>query len=336
MTRKSIFIVAVVLSTLSACRYDPLDVDTTDVRISVGFVNLDSLLWNSDSSALIGVYHEMKTSIPELFDYQVGYCMGIGKVSDTAFVNSVLTYREDAMIQQLEQEIAGKFDRLDTYKKELKSGFTYLKAHLPSAPIPKKIVFQNSLFTSSAFSTETEIGIGLERYLGVNSTMVKQLPAEPFYEWIKEGFDARYLSRDVLASWIMTNIVAEEEGNLAQQIIRYGKVLYLTQAAFPTSDEATILRYSKEDLQWAMDNEYAFWKYLIDQDMLFKTDERNAANMLTEGPFTPGLPEKGPDRLGQFLGWRMVKNYMETTEASFEELLNIPYNEILQSYEVEE
>lgn len=336
MTRRSIFIVAVVLSTLSACQRDPLDVDTTGVDVSLDFVHLDSLLFHTDSGQLADLHRELKSRIPDLFDYQIGYCMRIGKVRDTAFVNSILTYRQDSMIQRLETEIEAKFADLSPQRKELIDALIHLKAQVPSAVLPQAIVFQNSLFTSSAFSTDKEIGIGLERYLGAGSPMVKELPSEPFYDWIKEGFDARYMTRDAIASWIMTHIVPEEEGNLAQHMIRYGKLLYLTQAAFPQKEDAVILRYSKEDLRWAMDNEYAFWKYLIDQDMLFKNDERNAANMISEGPFTPGLPEKGPDRLGQFLGWRMVKNFMESTDTSFEELLKTPYNVILQSYEVEE
>ena len=44
----------------------------------------------------------------------------------------------------------------------------------------------NSLFQSNAFCTEKEIGIGLERYLGKKVDVIKELPNEPFYDWIKE------------------------------------------------------------------------------------------------------------------------------------------------------
>ena len=58
--------------------------------------------------------------------------------------------------------------------------------------------------------------------------------------------------------------------------------------------------------------------------------------MLNDGPFTIGLPEKGPDRLGQFLGWRMIQIYMEKNDISLEALVKVPYNEILQAYEIED
>lgn len=333
MILKKLFIISLVFLIATSCKRDPLEVDISNTNISIGFTNLDSLLYNTPADQLPELRQQLSGSVSELFDYQIGYCMRIGKVHDTAFVNSILQYRSDTTIQKLESEIANEFKNLSSYKKNLTNAFKHLKAHLPDAKIPNQIVFQNSLFNSSAFCTEKEIGIGLDQYLGKNSEIIKQLPSEPFYDWMKQGFDKTYLERDAILSWILTHVLPETKGNLAEQIIYHGKALYLAEASMPAASKNTIVRYSEEDFKWATNNEYSFWKYLVDENLLFQTDERNAKNMLNEGPFTPGLPEKGPDRLGQYLGWRIVKNYMENSETTFEELINTPYNEILQSYE---
>jgi hypothetical protein len=327
------FIFALLILTLMACKHDPLDVDISNTKITFGYTNLDSLIYNTPAEQLPEMRQQMGNTISEIFDYQIGYCMRIGRVHDTAFVNSILQYRADPSIQQLEAEIAKEFKNLNPYKQNISLAFKYLKTQLPDAKIPKQVVFQNTLFNSSAFCTENEIGIGLEQYLGKNSPTIKRLPSEPFYDWMKEGFDKTYLERDAVLSWILTHVLPETNGNLAEKIIYYGKALYLTEASMPNASKNIIARYTAQDLKWADDNEYSFWKYLVDENMLFKTDERAANNMLSEGPFTPGLPEKGPDRLGQFLGWKIVKNYMENTKISFEDLIQTPYNEILQKYE---
>ena len=149
------------------------------------------------------------------------------------------------------------------------------------------------------------------------------------------SLDERYLSRDALCSWIMTHIVEDVSGNLAEQMIRWGKVIYLTEAAFPEKDKSILLRYSEEGMKWALDQERDIWDYLVREKLLFKIDERFKINMLNEGPFTVGLPEKGPDRLGQFIGWRMVRKYMEIKRVSVEELINTPYTAILAEYEID-
>lgn len=332
MILKNIFIVSLMFFIATACKRNPLDADISNTNVSIDFTNLDSLLYRTPPGDLIGLRTTLSSTISEIFDYQIGYCMRIGKVDDTAFVNSIIQYRADKTIQQLEAEIAKEFNNLSGQKNNLTTAFRHLKTHLPSASLPKQIVFQNSLFNSSAFCTEKEIGIGLEQYLGENSPTVKSLPSEPFYDWIKKGYDRTFMERDAVLSWILTHILPETKGNLAEEIIYHGKAIYMTEAAMPNVSKNIIIRYSEENFKWAKENEYKFWKYLVDENLLFKTDERNSKNMLGEGPFTAGLPEKGPDRLGQYLGWIMVKNYMENSKTTFEELIHIPYNEILQTY----
>ncbi len=335
MTPKSIFFILLIFVFFVACDNDPLDVDASETKVYTDFIYLDSLLLNADSLELVSLHKKMSQDIPELFDYQVGYCMQIGKTKPSEFASRFLVYKQDPFIKNLELEIKSKFPNSKKYQSSILEGFRYLKTHLPKAKTPKKIVFMNSLFASNAFSTKKELGVGLERYLGANSPSIKQLPSEPFYNWVKDGMDEKYLERDAIASWVMTHVVPEDKGNLAQQMIQWGKILYITEATFPKAKKAIILRYNDADFKWAEENEAFFWKYLIDQEMLFKIDEQLINNMIADGPFTPGLPEKAPDRLGQFLGWRMVKNFMETTDTSFEDLLTTEYNEILQSYETE-
>jgi uncharacterized protein YjaZ len=101
-------------------------------------------------------------------------------------------------------------------------------------------------------------------------------------------------------------------------------------------EKEKIIRYSKRDYDWAMRNESAFWQYIVDQKQLFFLDDKIMANYLQESPFTAGIPMKGPDRLGQFLGWRIVQSYMEQYDITIKELIDLPYTELLQEYEVNE
>lgn len=333
MRLKNIFLIALGIFSIASCGHDPLDVDASKTALEINYVHLDSILMNTPQEELISVRKEMSTLIPELFDYQIGYVLNIGRVEDTTFVNAMMQYRNDPYIGELEKEVAATFKDLKVEKKEILEGFRYLKTHLPELKTPQTVVFQNSLFRSSAFSTENEIGIGLERYLGYKSPSVKKLPEDVYFDWMKKGFERTYMSRDAVLSWILTHVLPEAKGSLSERIVFYGKALYLTEAAFPNAPKNIIVRYTQEQLNWAEENEYSFWKYLVDQNMLFKIDERTATNMLSEAPFTAGLPEKGPDRLGQYLGWQIVRNYMKENKVSVEELIAIPYNEILQSYE---
>lgn len=335
MSIKSFFIAGSIALLISSCANDPLDVDASDVKVNIGFVNMDSIWSKSDGRDFLKADADFRERIPEMYEYELGYCLRVGRISDTALINSLTQFKNDPFMSRVGKAIKREFKDLTSVKAELLDGFRHIKYHLPSAKLPSNIVFMNSVFTSSAFSSQKEIGIGLERYLGEKSPVIKDLPNDMFFGWIKEGMDRRYLVRDAFSSWIMTHYIPETDGNLAEQIIRWGKILYLTEAAIPDAPESIIPRYSEEDYKWALENEYSLWKYLVDQKMLFKIDELNKTNLLNEGPFTPGLPEKGPDRLGQFLGWRMVRKYMEVKDITVEELMTIPYTEIIVEYEID-
>lgn len=336
MILKRFFSAVLLLVTVTSCTHDPLNIAPNKLDQEIAVVNLDSLIYKSDLTEFAKQQSELKLRLGELYDYQIGYCMSIQSPDDSVVLSGLADYRKDPMIQELEQSIADQFPSVETHASKIKEGFAYLATHLPKAKIPYELVFMNSLFRSSAFATDSALGIGLERYLGPENDLVKQLPNEPFYQWIKDGMLSKYLERDAITAWNMTNTVPEIEGTLAEQIVRWGKLIYLTEAAFPNDPEAIILRYSEEDYKWALENEYALWKYLVDEKLLFSNDERTIANLLNDGPFTPGLPETGPDRLGQFLGWRMVHSYMESnSDITVEEMIAKPYNEILQAYEIE-
>lgn len=336
MISRNISFSFILLLLFTACTTNPLDVSVDGIKTDVTFINVDSTLFYSDSVELMNKHHEFKKEIENIYAYEIGHCLQFGDASDSIFYTGMMLFRADTTIQKLEKSIQREFKSKVDIEEKIKEGLTHLKYHFPNGKQPKKIVYLNALFNSGVFCTETEIGIGLERFLGETNEIIKRLPSQYYFDWMKKAMDKQYLERDVLAGWIETHYVDEVSGTLAEHIVRAGRILYLTEAAFPNEDPSLILRYSKEDFEWAMDNEYDFWKYLVDENLLFKIDERTAANMINEGPFTPGLPDQNsPDRLGQFIGWRMIHSYMEQNDITVSEMMQLPYNEILQAYEID-
>ncbi|MDG1147554.1 MAG: DUF2268 domain-containing putative Zn-dependent protease [Crocinitomicaceae bacterium] len=337
MNLKNSFIAILILTLINSCDRNRLDIDASQVKVDIGYTDMDEVIFKSDSIRLMNKHQEFKKELQEIYDYQVGFCLKIGNVSDSMFYTSIQEYRKDRYIQELESEIQRCFADKSKYEEIIRDGFRHLKFHLPNKKQPKNIVFFNSLFRSGVFCTENEIGIGMDWFLGDSNRVIQKLPSNSFFSWMKEGMNERYLERDVIAGWVETHYVDPSEGTLVEHMIRWGKVLSLTEAAYPKFDPSIILRYSVEDYQWALDNEYQYWKYLVKQKLLFKTNDRTTNNMISEGPFTAGLPDQdSPDRLGQFLGYRMVKNYMNNCEITVEEMLEVSYNDILQAFKIEQ
>lgn len=336
MVFRNILSLALISGLLLSCDANPIAISVDNKALGIHYVNLDSMFVKTAAENLSADLRKSPLMEEQILAYELGYCLKIGDLRDPLTPGSIKTFVEDPFIARVEKRIGEKFGSLAEREQKINHAFSYLNYHFPKGKIPKNVVFLNSCFQSSVFCTENEIGIGLERYLGDKTDVIKELPPQDFFPWIKEGWSDMFLERDVLTAWIMTHYVPESKQNTADAIVNWGKIIYLTEASFPEAEKNIIIRYTKEDYDWALKNEYAFWKYLVDEKLLFSDSERDQANFLNDAPFTVGLPEKGPDRLGQFLGWRMVQSYMANyPETSLEELLKLPYNKILQEYEVE-
>lgn len=321
---------------LFSCSTDKLEVNTSEVKIDLKHYNSLPQLMISNPNALWVSIQKSKLTYPELMDYQLGYCLQIQSNEDTTIINALQTFQKDPYIQRLQKELTDHFQNTQRFETKIDQGFLRLKAFMPETKTPQSIVYMNTLFNASVFCTEKEIGVGMERYLGKDNPLIQELPGNIFFDWIKNGFDEKYLPSDVFNAWISTHLIPEKEGNLAENMIRWGKIIYLTKAALPEEKEEVLLRYSNKNFDWALKNERLIWEYLVEENFLFKVNAKTNANFLNDAPFTSGLPEKGPDRLGRFLGYRMVLKYMELSETKVSELINIPYTEILQEYEIED
>ena len=330
-----LYIFSTILFTLClffACSRDPFKISIEGIQIDLKFLNLDSALRNSTDKELLTLKSKFKKDYSSILDYTFGYCIGGNMQTDSSYINGIRRFYSNNYIQRLERTIQKKQGDFSSEKKELLIAFRRLKAFFPREKIPKTIYFINSSFSASVFSTEKEIAIGVERYLGSNEKVIKELPTNQFYTWIKNGMKKEYLTRDVIAGWLMTHYCTETSENYASEMMRWGKILYITQGTLPNVKTNTILRYTNKQFNWALKNEGVFWKYLVENELLFKTDEKTRSNLLNDGPFTSGLSNNSPDRLGQFLAWRIVHQYMENHDISIAELNKKSYNELLQNY----
>jgi len=319
----------------TSCGNDRFDIDISNTKLNLQFIKLDSILNNADQNELVKIRSEFKKKKSDVLDYNLGYCLHININDDTAFYNGKNRFFKNDYIQDLEKSISKEKILNDVRKKTIIDGFKRLKTFFPSRKTPESIYQINSSFSSSVFSTDKEIAIGIERYLGPQNDLIKQLPSQEFYEWIKESMRPEYLERDVLVAWLMTNYLEETTENYASEMIRWGKILFISRVCLPELEERQILRYNQKQFDWAYNSKKSIWKYFVDNEVLFKIDEETRTNFLREGPYTVGLPEESPDRIGQYIGYEIVSNYMNEKEISLQKLIKTPYNEILQKYKLD-
>jgi len=104
----------------------------------------------------------------------------------------------------------------------------------------------------------------------------------------------------------------QSEGkNLLAELVFAGKATYLTKVLLGLNGEQRVLNYSNSQMMWCEEKEYDIWKSLVERDMIFSDDKMEISKLMNDGPFTPGLPQESPGGLGKWIGYRMVKQYMD-------------------------
>ena len=168
-------------------------------------------------------------------------------------------------------------------------------------------------------------------YLGQEDDIVQQVP---FPAYFKEKMNANFMLADIAQSWLEANVMegASEESFLAN-LIYYGKVLYAVKAMMPDKSDDVILRYYPNELQWAIENEYAVWQYIVQENLVYDTKMKTMLRYFKPAPNTVGF-DGSPDRLGQFLGYRIVSAYMSrNSDVTVKQLIAEKNNtKILKSY----
>ena len=214
-----------------------------------------------------------------------------------------------------------------------------LVAYFPddTLEIPQFCTFANGFFTQGDSRSIDQIqvlphyfGLGLHYFLGKDLLFYPALiPA-----YMRQRFDKKYIEV-LVASSIAEGMVPEvdprSQPTLLDHIIRKGVVQYFIDKLLPASDDSLKLFYSAEQMGWAETYEPAIYKELLPE--LYSTNYLQYRDYLEEKPFSSQFSEEAPPRLGQFLGWKMIRTYMKKNPSvSLAKLTeNTAYEEIFKA-----
>ncbi|MEC8832078.1 MAG: gliding motility lipoprotein GldB, partial [Bacteroidota bacterium] len=120
---------------------------------------------------------------------------------------------------------------------------------------------------------------------------------------------------------------------LLSRMVYYGKELYLKDVLIPSVTDAQKIGYSEDQLEWARANEEQMWKYFVERELLYSTDTGLDRKFLDPAPFSKfglELDNESPPRLGRYMGWQIVRAFMEKTDMDLKQMLRLPADEILK------
>jgi hypothetical protein len=239
--------------------------------------------------------------------------LAVGSMADTTYYQNLRIVLGNPDYKGLAKAVSDTYPNLTKQEAELTDAFKRMKYYFPKQKTPRFISFL------SGFSVQTPIGngyigIGLDMFLGKDSPFYPAL-VQSIPQYISRRFTPENIAPRVVETYIREEVYPESDAtvSLLDKMVYNGKVLYLMQKALPTAPDSLLIGYTDAQSAWCQTYEADIWAYFIDEKLIFESDYLKIQKFLTDAPFTPGLGENNQSapKLGVWVGWQIVKNYMD-------------------------
>lgn len=299
---------------LSACTHKERLPDVSDIDINVEIERFDQELSALTPTAVIAKNKEWQQSYARFYEDYMYYMLELGDPKDSLYVADLLTQVVNQKdFRALSVAVAKKYPSLTKQDKELTTAFKYVKYYFPNYEVPRFISFFSG-FAVQVPVGEGYIGIGLDMFLGSDSEFYPALVQSiPMY--ISRRFTPENIVPRVVESVLRQELIHKQDSdvNTLQHMIYEGKVLLALDSILPHTQDSLKIGYSSDQLLWAEKYKAEIWAWFLGEDLLYSTDHQRIQKYFTEAPFTAELGEdnESAPKLGTYLGWMLVRQYME-------------------------
>ena len=286
---------------------NPLQIAEPDMGADVAITRLDSA-WFDMSAVTFRAFHESsKQELGDLYGHYIEDVLHLGSVNDSNLFSQVRRFVTDPAIAEVHAAVQEQYEDLHLVESELETAWNYYQYYFPDHSIPTHATFIGGFNTPAAMS-EGGIGIGLEMFLGAKSVYYEYLQL-PLY--LRSRMTPQHLIPTVLKGWVETEFpLTTISPTLLEAIIHEGKVLYTLDAILPNVADSLKIMYSADQMAWAEAHQSYVWAHFIDKELLFSTNSTEVAKFTNDGPFTVDLVKESPPRMGHYIGWMIVREYM--------------------------
>lgn len=292
-----------------------IDISPVAEQITIQFNRLDDDLFNSDFS-------EPQRASQQLYHKYGGfYCefvendLRLAPCTSDSLGMLLIPFIENADIAATRKEIQKVFtpEKISDFNAQLEEALRRWQHFFPDSTVPG-IVYYQSAWNSNIHATDSLIGISLDTYLGTDNKITAQLSPEFFPRYSKENMDEKYLVADAVKGWVAWKSRGHyEKKDLLSEMIFYGKLMYISEALIPDTPDSLMMSWSPKQMRWAQEHEWDIWKTMANEKVMYQSKGFEINKWFADGPFTgaQGVPQDSPPQLGVWIGWNIVRQYME-------------------------
>ncbi|NQY28052.1 MAG: gliding motility lipoprotein GldB [Flavobacteriaceae bacterium] len=235
--------------------------------------------------------------------------------------------RSDTIEIELLEESSKILPNLNVEEADLELLFKHIKYYYPEFETPEVVALTTKVkYRSRVLLQNNILLVGIDCYLGADHKFYQDIPM-----YVSANFKKEQIVSDIAEIYANKYIIQGKQRQFIGQMVNFGKQLYLKDLFMPFKSEASRIGYTEEELVWAKANEAEIWSYFVEKDLLFSTDTSLSSRFIAQAPFSKfylELDNESPGMLGRYLGWQIVRAYMEKNDVSLRELATIDGQEL--------
>jgi hypothetical protein len=228
-------------------------------------------------------------------------------------------------------EVNNTFGDFKQTKEELTSLFQHLKYYDNLFSVPRVVTLTNYVqYRDKVIVTDSITLIALDNYLGEDHKFYVNgnIPA-----YLAKNFKKEQIVVDIADGFAKEYVFQTNRKSLLDEMIYFGKLLYFKDVMIPFKTDAEKIGYSEAQLKWAEANESPIWSYFIEKELLYSTDNKLPSRFIADAPFTKfymDFDNESPGRLGQYIGWQIVRAYAKNTGESIMKIMEAESEKIFR------
>jgi gliding motility-associated lipoprotein GldB len=307
---RKVLILILFLSALISCEESAKKVvNTTNIEVSVEIDRFDQKFYQADVESLPA----LKQAYPYLFPVQTPDSIWLEKILDTDEL--YLLGKVDSVFPNFEPE-----------KAEIEQLFQNIKYYYPNFKEPKVLSLITKVdYESKVIFADSLLLFAIDMYLGGKDDVYHDFP-----EYLAQNFKKERLTVDFAEAISGSVFRKQNKRQFIDIIVQEGKQLYLLELFNSWKGDHLIIGYSEEELEWAEANEEEIWKYFIEKKLLYQNDPDLRNRFVKNAPFSKfylDIDKESPGKIGAWIGWQIVRSYMQNN--------NVPLHELLRKNEAE-
>lgn len=322
MKFSSVYVLLTGFILLSSCGSEPLKINVDNIAVpKLTIDRLEKDVFTMDTTDVQKATDALTLKYGKFYASFISGIINNGGLRDSSYSTRIKAFISDSAMHAAYLDCERKYPTTDELNAQISDVFKHYSYYFPDKPLPRVITMMSG-FNYPSVVQDSTLALGLEMYLGKDDAFYQMLTL-PRYKTM--FMNKENMLPDAVRTWMMNEFPYEmDQTDFISEIVYMGKIMYLTDALMPEVADTMKIQYTKKQLDYCTQNEFNVWSYFAAQKLLYTTDQAEIMKFTSDGPFTAAFSKESAPRIGYWIGWQIVRQYMKNNpKTSLAELMKL-------------